>query len=52
MREGRCYRLLVGLAEELAMASMKKVLSSWGRWRGATHSSDDGVQAATSRGGW
>ena len=43
MREGMCYRPSVDLAEELAMASMKKALSSSGRWRGATQSSDDGV---------
>ena len=51
MREGRCYRPSVGLAEELAIASVKKALSSWSWWRGATQSSDDGSQAAASRWG-
>ena len=51
MREGMCYRPSMGLAEELAMASVKKALSSWGQWRGETQSYDDGIKAATSRGG-
>ena len=43
------YRPSVALAEELAMASVKKALSSWGRWRGVTQSYDDGIKAAASQ---